>query len=81
VSDSRSFIEIRSEGTSPSGKTLRFTVLSAENKCTLGIIQWRPGWRCYVFEPAYPTVYEWVCLRDIARFIENATIAHKEKSP
>jgi hypothetical protein len=70
-------IEVRGAGKSPSGKTLRFTVHARKDGATLGIIQWRSEWRCYCFEPAYPTVFEHVCLRDIADLIETQTAVHK----
>lgn len=57
--------------------TDRWTVHAKESDAILGIIQWRTGWRCYCFEPAFPTAYEHECLRDIADFIEAETKKHK----
>lgn len=71
------YIEVRGAGLSPSGKTLRFTVHARKDGAQLGIIQWRAEWRCYCFEPVFPTVFEHVCLRDIADLIETQTAVHK----
>ena len=63
-------------GASPSGKTMRVMVHAKEDGETLGIIQWRSGWRCYVFEPAN-AIFEWGRLRDIANELERMTKEHK----
>lgn len=69
------WIDIRDEGVTPSGKTKRYTVVTKMAPPTvLGRVQWRPGWRCYVFEPSFLTVFEPDCLRDIADFIEDLTL-------
>lgn len=70
-------IEVHGAGKSESGKTLRYTVHARKGGACLGIIQWRAQWRCYCFEPAYPTVFEHVCLRDLADFLETQTAVHK----
>ncbi len=43
----------------------------------LGRVSWYPPWRkyCYLAEPR--TVYEQVCLREIAEFCEKRTAEHK----
>lgn len=58
--------------------TKRWVVHAKKSDAMLGVIQWRTGWRCYVFEPCFPTVFEQVCLRDIATFIEERTAEHKK---
>ena len=37
----------------------------------LGKIKWHTGWRRYAFYPEKDTVFEQVCLRDIAEFIDD----------
>lgn len=71
------YIEVRGAGKSPSGKTLRYTVHAKKNGAQLGIIQWNAQWRRYAFEPCFPTVFEEVCLRDIADVLETQTAVHK----
>lgn len=58
-------------------KTQRWEVRAKKDAAILGRIQWRSGWRCYVFEPSFPTVFEEVCLREIADFIETETACYK----
>jgi hypothetical protein len=43
----------------------------------LGRVSWFSAWRCYAFFPAGDTVFEKVCLRDIAEFCEDRTTEHK----
>jgi hypothetical protein len=46
----------------------------------LGWIERISKWRKYSFFPKADTVYEQVCLREIAEFCETATAKHKENS-
>lgn len=46
----------------------------------IGGIKWLSGWRKYAFFPNMETVYEEICLRDIAEFIERVTEEHKQKN-
>lgn len=62
---------------SKNAKTRKWVVL-AHNKI-LGGIKWYPPWRRYAFFPAYPTLYEQDCLREIADFIEAETRKRKEE--
>jgi len=59
-------------------KTEVFEVFSKENHCPLGIIKWIAGWHKYAFFPYESSYYEWVCLRDIAEFIEEKTREYKK---
>jgi hypothetical protein len=54
-------------------KTKLFRV---DNKETgeIAYIRFYPKWRKYVFEPLDNTVYEQVCMREIADFIERQTM-------
>lgn len=72
------YIEIRSAGMSESGKTKRFVVRAKSDDALLGRIQWFGRWRCYVFQPCFPTTFEHVCLSEIAAFIEAETKAHRK---
>ncbi len=72
------YIEIQ-EIENPGRKTKRFWVYSKETGDTLGYIVWHSPWRKYWFEPSANTGFEWVCMREIADFVEKATKEHKEK--
>ena len=71
------FITFIEAGRSVSGKTLRWRICTKDNGAELGQIRWYPQWRKYVFYPYHATLYEWVCLREIAAFCEARTNAHK----
>jgi hypothetical protein len=60
----------------PGKKTKRYWVVSKETDDTLGYIQWYGPWRKYCFESLGGIIFEWVCMRDIADFIEKATKEH-----
>lgn len=73
------FLIFVEEPPAPKRQTRRWTVMTRiGDGVTLGIVQWLPQWRQYVFQPAYPTAFEQDCLRDIAKFIEDRTREHKE---
>lgn len=44
----------------------------------LGYVDWRNGWRRYVFNPAMGTIYDAGCLREIADFCEEKTRDQQE---
>lgn len=44
----------------------------------LGQVSWFNHWRRYVFAPNASTIFEQVCLRDIAQFIEERTSERKQ---
>jgi hypothetical protein len=46
----------------------------------LGLIKWYAPWRKYSYFPNLNTVYEQVCLREIAEFCEIETRKRKEKN-
>lgn len=46
----------------------------------LGRVKWFSRWRQYAFFPADGTIFEPVCLRDIARYCEVETARHREAS-
>ena len=54
-----------------------FTNYKATTEC-IGEVRWFARWRKYCFFPASDTIYEWVCLRDIAEFMENETKNYKK---
>ncbi len=57
-------------------KTKTWTVLAGNH---LGVIHWWNAWRKYVFSPNSATLYDPVCLQEIAEFLEKATADHKAK--
>jgi hypothetical protein len=44
----------------------------------LGEIRWYGGWRSYCFFPVSATTFSVGCLRDIASFCEEATLARRK---
>lgn len=63
----------------PTGKTQRWEVKTQKDDKLLGRISWYGAWRGYTFSPAFPTIFEQDCLRDIANFIEDKTKNYKVK--
>ena len=55
---------------STSGKTDIHQIRTKEGTY-LGDISWCSKWRKYAFHPEEGTVYEDICLREIAKFIER----------
>lgn len=53
------------------GKTKRFEVISIKHGYTLGRISWYGGWRCYIFSPAFETIWNKDCLKDIQDFLQQ----------
>lgn len=45
---------------------------------SLGVVVFRPAWRKFVFAPENETVYDAVCLREIADFCEEQTRRWKD---
>lgn len=72
------YIEFHDVGVSESGKTRRFEVRDRSGM-KLGWVSWYPRWRKYIYQPAPRTVYEEVCLREIAEFVQSETKMHKQK--
>ena len=62
----------------PRQKTKTWMVADQDDT-VLGIVAWFSIWRKYSFFPKQVTVYEWVCLREIADFCEERTKEHKAK--
>ena len=60
-------------------KTVVIEVGNKIEGCTIGIIKWYPAWRCYAFEPYNATIYEKICLRDIANILEQLTVNQRNK--
>lgn len=59
---------------SASGKTRTWSVVQREwGSGAIGEVAWYAPWRKYVFEPRSSIVFEQICLRDIADFIEART--------
>lgn len=63
----------------PNVKTKIWSVQSKYGDGLLGSIRWFAHWRKYSFFPAPECVFEEVCLREIAEFVERKTKEHKAK--
>jgi hypothetical protein len=61
------------------GKTRKWTVWNKMHGTDIGRIKWSTSFRKYAFFPYADTMYEQVCLREIADFIEYMTALHKQK--
>ena len=59
-------------------KTKTWWVVTRDDATHLGWIGWFGRWRKYAFYPKSDTVYEEVCLRDIARFCLAETLKRRE---
>lgn len=63
-------------------KTNVYRVCNKKTDDELGIIEWYPYWRQYIFEPTYERmacVFNHTCLNEIADFLKGLNIGHKEK--
>jgi hypothetical protein len=58
-------------------KTRMWWVVNKYDDFQLGWIGWFARWRKYGFYPKADTVYEEVCLREIASFCQSETRLHK----
>lgn len=54
-------------------KTSRWEVITRPGQESLGIVHWNSGWRCYSFYPDGGTLYEHLCLEEIAGFLKDQT--------
>lgn len=53
------------------GKTKRFEVISINHGYALGRISWYGAWRQYTFSPAFETIWNKDCLKDIQDFLQQ----------
>jgi hypothetical protein len=52
-------------------KTYTFAVISNFDDTNLGVIQFYPGWRSYMLEPAFGCLWSWYCLKECSEFIKK----------
>jgi hypothetical protein len=67
---------IRFKPDKPKEKTKTWLVENKYGEGVLGRVQWFGRWRKYAFFPFPDTVFEQVCMREIAAFIEGETVKH-----
>lgn len=72
----KTWIEFKLVGESKSGKTKIWDVITKEFPTKIGQIKWHAPWRKYSFFPESDTIFEEICLNDIANFCKS----QKEKS-
>lgn len=77
-SETASYITFKVKELTPNPATKRWAVMSKDQGSQIGMVSWYGPWRKYCFFPMASTVYEQVCLRDIANFCESQTKAHRE---
>ena len=68
---------IRFDELTPCAATKRWAVVPTNGSGQVGVVKWYGPWRKYCFFPMIETVFEQVCLRDIANFCENETVLHR----
>lgn len=73
------YIDFNEEPKQEDRKTAIWFVVSQLEQKILGQIRWYGAWRKYCFFVYPNTVYEQICLRDIADFCENRTKEYKSK--
>jgi hypothetical protein len=71
------FVQFSYQGIPTGQKTGIWRVMAQDNGAFLGKIKWFGRWRKYCFFPSGDTVFEEVCLRDIAKFVESETRKHR----
>lgn len=57
----------------PGRKTKVWEILSRTNDAPLGLVEFLPAWRKYVFSPGPATIFDTFCLGVIAEFLEKQT--------
>lgn len=72
-----SYVKFLPSGQSPSSKTRVWDVVAEENSFPLGKIRYFSRWHQYAFFPNGNTVFEKICLRDIAEFCDLRSIEHR----
>lgn len=73
-----SYINIVETVNPHSDKTRRWNIMSTEfPHIKLGAVAWMGPWRKYAFYPETDTIFEEVCLADIAEFLLRATSEHR----
>lgn len=76
------WLEAREAPVPATAVTRRFHIFNADNGSYVGFIRWYTPWRKYGFFPPESgpaaAVFEEVCLRDIADFLEKLTAERKE---
>lgn len=70
------FVELE---TPPDRKTKIWKVVNREYGSHVGTIKWYSPWRKYCFFPVTNTVFEEICLGDIAAFLEEKKKEYKEE--
>ena len=65
------------EPLTPNPATKRWAVMPKDGSSQIGAVSWHGPWRKYCFFPVPSTVFEQVCLRDIADFCERETRLHR----
>lgn len=60
-------------------RTSTWSIFNRYENTKIGTISWFGRWRKYAFHPGNDTVFEEVCLREIAEFCERKTTEHCQK--
>lgn len=63
----------------PPAKTFRWQVVTKDHQLVLGEVRWAGRWRSYAFFPSPDTMFETVCLGEIADFVRQRTEDHRAK--
>lgn len=63
----------------PKPKTKTWQVATRPDLAPLGMVKWWGPWRKYAFFPFANTLFESLCLREIALFCEGQTKEHRDQ--
>ena len=59
------------------GKTQRYEIVSNTTGNVLGRISWYGAWRQYTFSPAFETIWNKDCLKDVQDFLKQLMYERK----
>lgn len=72
------YIDFHDCGVAAGKKTRSWIVQPKDGTAKIGWVRWHGAWRKYCFfSEGYPCIFEEVCLRDIAEFVEARTREHR----
>lgn len=60
-------------------KTKVFSVYGRGTNINLGIVKFRPQWKCYVFVPEPGTLFDVKCLNDVVSFLSEQNQEWRKK--
>lgn len=65
------YIYFKKMADDPKKTTSIWSCHNTKSGARLGTVNYHTPWRCYVYQPAGPSIYSTGCLADIKDFIDN----------